>query len=406
MSMKIKKTKKSINNLILFIFLTICIFFPADPYGVKLIAFALLFVLNGKLIVRKIGDARYRPVLIFGSLFPITIMLQSIMLTGNVVKSISSAYSPVLLLLLIPIIEIKLSFKKYVLILLKTMSVCVLLIAITDVIGVFNVNRASFIRDSFYKYGMGVMGKSAAYSSYYRIFFKASPLLVLLLDDSISKGDYKWLVASFGALWFTGTRANVFSALIIIFFRYVIWSDSKKTTRYLIAVAILALSLLNISRIYNMIVGQMNTTGAIASDFVRSGELLAYKEVFSDPIKLILGTGFGSPFYNYGRDSIGYTSELSYFEMIRCVGLIFAIPFFLFVLKPVFSKKVKADYKLSYICYLVIAATNPLLFSSTAMIMYMFLYEDIIKPNERQDSFESSIDKHIKKRIVLRLHKT
>lgn len=394
--------KKSVNNLILFVFLTICIFFPADPYSIKLVALALLLIFNGMLIVRKISGAGYRSVLIFGLMFPIVIMLQSILLTGNVGASISGAYSPVILLLLIPIVEENLSFKKYVLILLKIMSVCILLIAVADIAGVFNVNGANFIRNSFYKYGMGMMGKSPAYSSYYRIFFKASPLLVLLLDDSISKQDYKWILVTFGSLWFTGTRANVFSALIIIFFRYLIWSDSKKISRYLIGGAILVLSLLNIPRIYNMIVGQMNTTGAMASDLVRAGEIVAYREVFSNPFKLIFGTGFGSAFYNYGRDSIGYTSELSYFEMIRCVGLIFAIPFFIFVLKPIFSKKVKSDYKLSFICYLIIAGTNPLLFSSTAMIIYMFLYEDIIRPVEDQESSEVGVCEDTQKRIVLR----
>lgn len=395
-------TKKSINHFFLFVFFTICIFFPADPYHVKLIALAILLILNGVLIAKKIGSAEYKPVFFFGFVFPIVIMLHSTLLTGNVVASISGAYSPVIFLLLIPIIEQGHSFKKHVLLLLKVMSVCVLLIAIADVVGTFDVNGANFIRNSFYKYGMGMMGKSHAYSSYYRIYFKTSPLLVLLLDDSISKQDYKWILATFGALWFTGTRANVFSALIILFFRYVIWSDCKKTSRYLIGAAILVFSLLNVSRIYNMIAKQMNTTGALASDLVRSGEIRAYKEVFSDPIKLIFGTGFGSAFYNYGRNSIGYTSELSYFEMIRCVGLIFAIPFFMFILRPIFSNRVKADYKLSFICFLIIAATNPFLFSSTAMVMYMFLYEDIIRPFDSSESSESGVDNGTQIRIVLR----
>ena len=94
-----------------------------------------------------------------------------------------------------------------------------------DIAHVFDANGNNFIRNSFYRFDMGLMGKSPAYSSYYRIFFKASPLLVLLLDDSITKNKKSWIVIAFAALWFSGTRANVFSALIILFFRYVFFSS-------------------------------------------------------------------------------------------------------------------------------------------------------------------------------------
>lgn len=372
-------TKRSINNFVLFLFLLICIFFPADPYNLKPVTLMFLFIINGLCIAKKIGVPNYKPVLLMGLVYPILIMMQSIALTGNIRSSISGAYSPVILILLIPIVEYNLDYKKQVLFLLKIMAISVLLIVIADAIGALNVNGSNIVRNSFYTFGMGIMGKSKAYSSYYKIFFKASPLLVLLLDDSISKQDYKWIIISFSALWLTGTRANVFSALIILFFRYGIWNDSKKLSRYLIGAAILAISLFNVRQIYDIIVNQMNTSGALASDLVRQGELMAYKEMLSHPIKLIFGSGFGSSFYNYGRNSSVYTSELSYLELIRCIGLIFAIPFFIFIFNPIFSRKVKMDYKLSFICYLLIAATNPLLFSSTAMIMYMFLYEDMIK---------------------------
>lgn len=386
-------TKRKINSLILFFFLMICIFFPGDPYHIKLVLLFALIVLNCKVIVKKIGCSQYRPVLLGGMLFPIVIMLQSFALTGNLGASISGGYSPTILLLLIPIVEDDLNYKKQVLFLLKSMAISVLLIATADLVGLYDVNGHDFIRNAFYDYGMGVMGKSPAYSSYYRIFYKASPLLVLLLDDSISKQDYKWVAISFGALWFTGTRANVFSASIIFFFRYVVWSNNKKPARYLIAFLIVFAVSISFPRVYNMIVGMMNTSGAKSSDSVRSGEVLAYAEVFSDPVKLLFGSGFGEPFFNYGRGSIEYTSELSYFEMIRCVGLIFAIPFFAFVFRPILSKKVNRDYSLSYICYLLIAATNPLLFSSTAFLIYMFMYYDIVKsPNSGKLPFGENVD--------------
>lgn len=372
-------TRKQINSWLLFPFLLVCVFFPADPYNIKIAILMVLLVVNAQVIVANIGMEKYRPIVLFGLLYPIIIMAQSILLTGDIGSAISGAYCPIILILLIPIIEDGYDYRRTLFFLLKVMAVSVLLIAAADLAGFYNVNGHDFIRNSFYSLGMGVMGKSAAYSSYYRIFYKASPLLVLLLDDSISRQKLPWVAISFAALWFTGTRANVFSALIILFFRYVVWNDKKTVVRFLIAFFMLLGAAFAFSRLVQMIVNQMTTSGAVSSDLVRSGEITAYMKVFSKPAKLLFGTGFGSKFFNIGRDAYDTTSELSYFEMIRCVGLILSIPFFCFVFRPIFSRRIKADYKLSFICYLIIAATNPLLFSSTAMLMYMFLYEDIVR---------------------------
>lgn len=373
-------TRKQINSWLLFPFLLVCVFFPADPYNIKIAILMVMLAMNAVVIVKNIGRQQYRWIVVFGLLYPIVIMAQSTLMSGgNIGAAVSGAYCPIMLVLLIPIIEDGYDYKGSLFLLLKAMAVSVLLIAAADLAGVYDVNGHDFIRNSFYGLGMGVMGKSHAYSSYYRIFYKASPLLVLLLDDSISKQKLPWVAISFAALWFTGTRANVFSALIILFFRYVVWSDKKSAMRYLIAFFILLGAAAASTRLVEMIVNQMTTSGAVSSDLVRNGEVKAYLEVFAKPAKLLFGTGFGSEFFNYGRDAVETTSELSYFELIRCVGLILAIPFFAFILRPIFSRKIKADYKLSFICYLIIAATNPLLFSSTAMLMYMFLYEDIVR---------------------------
>ena len=156
--------------------------------------------------------------------------------------------------------------------------------------------------------------------------------------------------------------------------------------RILLSLVIILGTLINIQTIARLIVNQMNTSGAVESDAVRTGEFKAYFEVFSNPARLLCGSGFGSEFYNYGREAAATTSELSYFEVIRCAGLILVIPFFCFVFYPFISSKVPRSTKLAFICYLVIAATNPLLFSSTAMVMYMFIYEPILRTRQIQEA--------------------
>jgi len=378
--------KADVNKLFLFVFLFVCVFFPGDPYNIKLYALFILLIINAGCIVNNLFSKQFQLIALFGFAFPIVVMIQSTLLTRDVRSAISGAYSPVILILLIPIICYKLPYRDMIIVLLKCMAILIISLAVADIVGLNNVNENNFIRKSFYDLGMGAMGKSAAYSSYYRIFMKASPLLVLLLDDSISKRKYIWIILSFASLWFSGTRANVLSAFIIMFIRYAIWNDNKMNNKRRIIVSLIMIvgAIILAPRIYNNVEALMSTSGAISSDMVRSGEFEAYVDLFKDPANLVLGSGFGSQFFNIGRDHYSVTSELSYFEMIRCTGLIFAIPFFIFIFIPIFSKAVQRDYKLSYICYLIIAATNPLLFSSTAMVMYIFMFVDIFADDKRE----------------------
>ncbi len=376
--MKIRSS--GIITFLMVVFVGVCVIFPGDPYNIKIITLLILLLLSSRVILSGIRSKEYQLVTTFGLVFPLVVMAQSSLYTGNVLAAVTAAYSPIIFLLIMPIIAYDIPYKEIVIKVLKIMALMIVLIALADILGVIDVNANGFYRLAFYDYGIGVMGKSPAYSTYYRIFMKASPLLVLLLDDSISKKKYVWVIIAFAALLFSGTRANVFSAFVIVFIRYAVWNDNsiKGRNRVLISLLLVSVALLMTSRVYNSVVAIMSTAGSLGSDLVRQGLFQAYIEIFRDPAKLLFGSGFGISFYNYGRDHYSVTSELSYFELIRCVGLVLAIPFFVFVIKPLFSSNVKRDYKLSYLCYLIIAATNPLLFSSTAMVMYIFIYLDDI----------------------------
>lgn len=367
----------SINSCVLLCFMFICVFFPGDPYHFKILLLLVLLALNAKMIAQRIGYPRYRPILIIGLLFPVVTMFQSWLLTNGSLSSVSGAYSPIIMLLMIPIIEYDLPFKRQLLGLLKLMAVSTLLIAAADMMGIVDVNASNVLRESFYKFDMGLMGKSTMYSSYYRIFFKTSPLLVILIDESISKKNYAWGAVAFLAMCFSGTRANVFSSIIIIGSRLLMLGKKNTRLRYLIAAFAFVGLILCLPRIFGSVLAQMSTQGAVESDAVRSNELYAYAEVFSNPFNLICGSGFGSQYYSYGRNTLVTTSELSYLELIRCVGFPLAVVFIAFVAAPFFSRRINKYTKIAYACYLLIAATNPFLFSSTGMIMYIYLYREI-----------------------------
>ena len=50
------------------------------------------------------------------------------------------------------------------------------------------------------------------------------------------------------------------------------------------------------------------------------------------------------------------------------------ILFMVFILRPLFRKKTDKTVRFSYLCYLLVSFTNPLLFSSTAYLLYIWFY--------------------------------
>lgn len=368
--------RSQIVSVLLFAFLFIAIFFPGDKFNLKLIFFFLVCFLSLDKILQNIMKKKYQWVLLMGVIFPVLIIVQSTLLTGNVANAVSGAYSATLFILVIVIKEFEVPYEKQFMFLLKVMAISTILIVLVDAIGLIDVNENNFLRRAFYNYDIGLMGKSPNYSAYYKVFFKTAPLLVILLDYSIETSDYKMIVITVLALIFSGTRADIFVGVAILGYRCLnIFGMKQKHIRIKIFFAMLLVGviMLGIPQIWGMVSRLMGTAGSVASDLVRQGQLRGYIEVFSDPFNLVFGTGFGSVFFNYGRNAYTASAELSYLEMLRNIGLIFFILFMWFLIKPVI-KPIKLSIKVAYIGYLLIAFTNPLLFSSTAYVIYIFMY--------------------------------
>ena len=101
------------------------------------------------------------------------------------------------------------------------------------------------------------------------------------------------------------------------------------------------------------------------------------KQIFSNPNNFLFGTGWGSFFFNAGRDAMNNTSELSYLEIIRNGGIfeLLLLCFFWFMpIRRIWHCKEKRYVVVAYVGYLIIAGTNPLLLSTTAFLMYLYVY--------------------------------
>ena len=221
------------------------------------------------------------------------------------------------------------------------------------------------------------MGKSSEYAFYYKIFLKTSPLIILLVDDSLNNKKYITTFIACISLLLSGTRANVLILTLYILSRIFFDVKIKKTYKILISFILFGIIVYNLSNITFIITDIMNKKGSIESDRIRNGLMSSYKIIFSDIKNLILGTGYNSSFYNLGTKGYTTTGEYSYLELIRQIGIIFFTIFIIFIIIPL-KNKIKASTKIAYIGYLIIAYTNPLLFSSTgfAAFTYMYTLED------------------------------
>ncbi|MDP3436520.1 MAG: hypothetical protein Q8S04_04705 [Bacteroidales bacterium] len=222
-----------------------------------------------------------------------------------------------------------------------------------------------------------------------QMFYKTSPLLVFPLSyylyQILIQGNVKLLflkltilLSIIVTLFLSGTRANIVSlALIILFYlSYYIYKKSK------IAFVILT-GLYTLLAIYGLsIIGGILFNATEISNLVKFGHFISYIEHFSDHIgQFIFGNGLGSSFYSYGINRITNVTELTYLELIRIWGMPISIIFLLVLITPVLYEikaKQLSHLFIAYIAYLFIAGTNPLLLSSTGMIVLVYVFSNIM----------------------------
>ena len=373
--------KNSLMQVLILGFLLICVFFPGDPYKIKIIFFILVLIGGLGILYSAIHRAKYSYIFIMGILFPICSMIFSTVMGENISASFFGVY-PATLILVVPIInEKRIAYENLLMFFLKWMAIFTIVIVLLDILGVINVNGNNFLRNAFYTYDMGLMGKSYVYAAYYKIFFKTSPLLLIFIPFCFENNRQILAIIAYIALVLSGTRANIFVASIVFVFGFVnLWSENKenKLLRLLTGILICCLIMLSIPTIVNIIHKLMNTVGSINSDSVRLGQLASFMDLFSNPQKLLFGEGFGTKFFDIGRMEYTTSSEIAYLDLIRKIGLILFVPFMIFVLKP-FKFKIPIHDKLAYAGYLVVCFTNPLIFSSTAYVLYILLYSKYYK---------------------------
>jgi len=113
-------------------------------------------------------------------------------------------------------------------------------------------------------------------------------------------------------------------------------------------------------------------------DETRYGHLVGVIEFWeSHPINFIIGSGFTSKFFSYGVNDYVSNIELSYWNLLRQVGIIAfsgMMVMYIYPIKLLLKKKKHKEMVIAYIIYLIIAYTNPFLYSSTGMLITLYMY--------------------------------
>lgn len=373
--MKITINKRKINSAFVALFVLTCILFPADFHNIKKISFIIVLCLNIKPIVQEIINKTLYGWI--GLVFPIVVAIVSFIVRGEFSGIINGVYCCTIILLVAPIKYYDIDYKKIFLIAVCIMGIWTLLLFLGDFISLYNINDDTIIRRFIYENNIGVIGKSSSYSFYYKIFIKTCPLIVFLLAYAIDERKYILVFFSLAVIVISGTRANVgFTAIFFILYFLLDKNFSNRKgiliLKTITILTVIILVCLYYKQIFKSVINIFVTLSS-ESDEVRNGHILGMIQLYKEkPLLIITGSGIGSSFYSYSRGNVT-TMEWAYLDLLRQVGIVFFLIFMVFVFYP-FRRKIPKIYKVAYASYLCIAATNPLLFSSTAFLAYLFIY--------------------------------
>lgn len=117
-----------------------------------------------------------------------------------------------------------------------------------------------------------------------------------------------------------------------------------------------------------------------ASNLIKYAHLTSYWNLFIEhPLYLFLGQGPGSSFFSTGFLRVTQLTEWTYLELIRYFGIFSLVIIYIFYrpLMPLwkdFQNNLSYTLFWAYLAYLLIAGTNPLLLSSTGMLVLLIIY--------------------------------
>jgi hypothetical protein len=358
-----------------FAFVFFAVFMPADNLGLKKITFVIVVFFSINLIIQNIIENQYLFLSIMATVFPTFYIAISILMGNNIKSVIQIGYPGYYLLLFLGLKKDSICYTQILIKVLKILSLLLLVCGVAHYLGIMTVENNPLLQ-YLYTTENAMIGDRINASFGIMIFIKSSPLLFLLFGYSLYKNDLPWAIISSIALFFSGTRADVFGTIILWIIWLLMYNPNKNTFKYIKFLILTLLFILLIIAANQIIIYVVDIIGRRKNnDLIRFSYFQdVFAQMNSMPISYLLGTGFGSEIYVHYGNRYSTIIEISYLDLFRQIGLIGFIVFSSFIVKPLSCSSEYKWLKISYIMYLIAAATNPLLYTSTAYLGYVFMY--------------------------------
>ncbi len=218
------------------------------------------------------------------------------------------------------------------------------------------------------------------------IYFRTSSVCIISLSVSLflffRKKRLKYLLFSiilFLGLFFSGTRANIMSAILSFASIFMVHILYDKKNKLLFVCILILISFFSVFLLLNLL-----QDSSEVSLNIKAGHFRSLNQLFSEnAIRFFfIGTGPASYFYSEGNRSMQAVVELTYLDLIRCYGFVFTLTIIICILLPIYyvlvnknyDKLLKSSLVIAYLLYLMIAGTNPLLVSSTGFMVICTMF--------------------------------
>lgn len=377
-----KLSIRSLDAVLMFSLVVFLTFFtiltPRDMLGLKKFFLGLTLLFNFGTII--CGVKRNPAIFYFAIVLPTLMFFLTSLVSGLWVEAISYLYPFVYVLLVFPILKFDINIEKITLYVGKIMAIVIVLSCFLDLFSIMDIYSNPLLI-WLNSNGEAKISKSAYAMFYYVIFFNASPILFFNLVHYIQKKSKLNIALIFMALLFTGTRINIILGTAILIYAILFYTN-KATFKIVFLLAIIFTVLF----FGNDILFRINQLFEVKSggDSVRLGTITSIINALnSEKLYWLTGMGFGSTYYNVGRFAYVATSELSYLEFVREIGILFSVVVFSFLLYPLIKLYRKDKFSfLFYASYLFAGAFEPFIFTSTGFFVIMLMYTKLYRIRE------------------------
>ena len=283
-----------------------------------------------------------------------------------------------------------LNFDKIVKVLFISGSLIALFTTLIFIIAQINKELFSLLFDQSLENDNIIISEREYYGfSMLGVYFKTGPFMFFSYIYSLYFLDIKhfrgvFILLNLFALLVAGSRTPTLIAILITVIYFYDRMKSNRLFKYAILYACgFALAFLTY---------KLATEKGEISNELKFADFHSYiSNIFMNTTPIV-GAGLGSEFYSGGRGQLVAASEQTYMDIIRIYGFFLGIVLIILIYYPALAF-LRSKYWhilkyrrfiMAYILYMILAGTNPLLISSTGMLIWAVGLTFVYKIHKRQ----------------------